>query len=55
MNKTMQDVYRKKEITGAIAILQADGVSDEVIISKVMDCFHVTREYVLALLAPQNA
>ena len=46
--------YKEKEVTGAIKILKSTGVSDSDIITKVMSTFDVTKEYVLALLAPQN-
>ena len=55
MCKAMEKRYQEKEITGAIRMLRADGASDETIITKVMSLFNVTREYVLALLAPKQA
>ena len=47
--------YKEKEITGAIKVLQSVGISDNDIISKITETFDVTKEYVLALLAPQKA
>ena len=55
MCKAQEKNNLKREVTGAIRMLRADGASDETIITKVMGLFHVTREYVLALLAPQKA
>ena len=36
-------------------MLRLDGASDEDIIAKVMKLYNVTKEYVVALLAPQKA
>ena len=55
MCKAMEKKEKRDKVTGAIDMLRADGASDETIITKVMGLFHVTREYVLALLAPQKA
>ena len=55
MCKSMERRDQKKEVTGAIRMLRADGASDETIITKVTGLFNVTREYVLALLAPKQA
>jgi len=55
MCKAMEDNNRKREVTGAIRMLRADGASDETIITKVTNLFNVTKEYVLALLAPKQA
>ena len=52
MCKAMEDNNRKREVTGAIRMLRADGASDETIITKVTNLFNVTKEYVFALLAP---
>ena len=55
MCKAMEKRYQEKEVTGAIRMLRADGASDETIIAKVTSLFNVTKEYVLALLAPKQA
>ena len=55
MCKAMEKRYQEKEVTGAIKAYRLDGVSDEDIIVKVMKLYNVTREYVLALLAPKQA
>ena len=55
MCKAMEDNNKKREVTGAIKAYRLDGASDEAIITKVMSLFNVTREYVLALLAPKQA
>ena len=55
MCKAQERNNLRREVTGAIRMLQADGASDETIISKVTSLFNVTREYVLALLVPKQA
>ena len=55
MWKSIERRDKEKEVTGAIRVLRADGASDETIITKVMSLFNVTRDYVLALLAPKQA
>ena len=55
MCKAMERRYQEKEVTGAIKAYRLDGASDEDIITKVMKLYNVTREYVLALLAPKQA
>ena len=54
MCKSMERRDQKKEVTGAIRMLRADGASDETIITKVTSLFNVTREYVLVLLGPKQ-
>lgn len=54
MCKAMEKRDQHQKITGAIDVLRLDGVSDEDIITKVMKLYNVTREYVLALLAPKQ-
>lgn len=49
----MEKYTKEKEVTGAIKVLKADGNPDEYIISKVMQLFDVTREYVTDLLTPK--
>ena len=44
---------KKKTVEGAIMGLQMAGVNEEDIISKIIEKFNVTKEYVQALLAPQ--
>ena len=46
---------QKEKITGAIQGMQLMGASDNDIVSKIVDTFHVSKEYVLALLAPKQA
>ena len=55
MCKAMEKRDQKKEVTGAIKAYRLEGASDETIITKVTSLFNVTREYVLALLAPKQA
>ena len=51
----MEKKQKKDEITGAITGMRMMGASDNDIIVKIVEKFNVTREYVLALLAPQKA
>ena len=55
MCKAMEKRDQRKEVAGAIRMLRADGASDETIITKVTNLFNVTKEYVLALLASNQA
>lgn len=55
MCKALERRYQEKEVTGAIKGMRKLGASDDNIIKAVMEMFNFTREYVLALLAPQNA
>ncbi|MBR1630169.1 MAG: hypothetical protein IJ679_13050 [Lachnospiraceae bacterium] len=51
----MERRYKKEQITGAINGMRIAGLDDETIIDKIIEAYNVTREYVLALLAPQTA
>ena len=53
--KAMEDNNMKKEVTGAIKGMRMMGASDNDIIAKIVENFNVTKDYVLALLAPQKA
>jgi len=55
MCKAMEDNNRMREVTGAIKGMRIAGMADDDILTKVMEAFHVTKEYVLALLAPKRA
>ncbi len=55
MCKAMERKEKRDEVNGIIKFLKLDGVSEEEIITKVIKCFGVTREYVLALLKAQEA
>lgn len=55
MCKAMEDNNKKREVTGAIKGMRIAGMNDDDILIKVMEAFHVTREYVLALIAPKQA
>ena len=55
MCKAMEKNNLKREVTGAIKAYRMDGASEEDIITKVMKLYNVTREYVLALLEPNQA
>ena len=54
MCKAMEKKQQRDEINGVIKFLRSTGTPESDIITKVMDSFHVTREYVLALLTPQK-
>ena len=51
----MEKKQTKDEITGAIRVLKSTGATDNDIIAKIMETFHVTKEYVLTILSPQKA
>jgi len=55
MCKAMEDNNMKKEVTGAIKGMRIAGMSDSDILTKIIENFNVTKEYVLALLTPQKA
>ena len=55
MCKAMDRRYKEKEVTGAIIGMRIAGMTDDDILIKVMEVFHVTKEYVLALLTPKKA
>ena len=50
----MEKKEKKDKITGVIQGMQLMGASDNDIINKITEVFHVTREYVLALLIPKQ-
>ena len=50
----MEKKTKKDQVTGAIEAYRDCGTSEEDIIERVIKKFNVTKEYVLALLAPQN-
>ncbi|MBR1742581.1 MAG: hypothetical protein IJ733_12095 [Lachnospiraceae bacterium] len=47
--------WKEKEVTGAIKGMQIAGMSDNEIMTKIIENFNVTKEYVLALLTPQKS
>ena len=55
MCKAQEKNNLKREVTGAIMGMRKLGASDDSIIAAVMEMFNVTKEYVLALLAPKQA
>ena len=50
----MEKKQQRDEINGVITGMRMMGASDSDIIVKVVEKFHVTKEYVLALLTPQK-
>ena len=55
MCKAQEKNNLKREVTGAIMGMRKLGASDDSIIAAVMEMYNVTKEYVLALLAPKQA
>ena len=53
MCKAMEKKQTKDEINGAIKFLRTTGASDNDIVTKIVETFHVKKEYVLSLLTPQ--
>ena len=51
----MEKKEKKDKITGAIQGMRIAGMTDDDILIKVMEAFHVTREYVLAIMKAQAA
>jgi len=51
----MEKKQKKDEINGAIIGMKIAGMSENDIIAKIIENFHVTKEYVLALLSLQRA
>ena len=49
------DYTKKVKIISIIDYMRDEGKSESDIIDKIIDKYHVTKEYVLALLAPQKA
>lgn len=50
----MEKKSKKDQVTGAIEAYRDCGTSDEDIVERIIKKFNVTKEYVLALLAPQK-
>ena len=55
MCKAQEKNNLKREVTGAIMGMRKLGANDDSIITAVMEMLNVTKEYVLALLAPKQA
>ena len=51
----MDRKYKEIEVTAVIGVYKDFGFSDEDIIEKIINKYNVTKEYVLALLEPQEA
>ena len=51
----MEKKQKKDEINGVIKFLRSSGTPESDIITKVMESFNVTKDYVLVLLTPQQA
>ena len=51
----MEKKEKKDKIIGVIDYMRDEGKSESDIIDKIIDKYHVTKEYVLALLTPQKA
>ena len=55
MCKAMEKRDQRNMIIGVIQGMRLMGASDNDIISKLVEAFHVSEDYVLALLAPEQA
>ena len=55
MCKAQEKNNLKREVTGAVKGMRIAGMKDDDILTKVMEVFHVTKEYVLAILKAQAA
>ena len=55
MCEALERRYKEKELIGVIKGLQIAGFTENDIITKVIENFNVTKDYVLALLKPQEA
>ena len=51
----MENRDRKMKITGAIDYMKDEGMSEQDIISRIMEKYQVTKEYVLDVLKPKTA
>ena len=50
-----EDTVAVEKVSGVIEGMKLMGASENDIINKVMETYNVTKEYVLALLAPKTA
>lgn len=50
----MEKKAQRDRILGAIDYMQDEGKSENDIVEKIIEKYHVTKEYVLALLVPQK-
>ena len=50
----MENRMKREKITGVIEYMKDEGISDSDIIRKIMERYHVTKEYVLAILSPKT-
>lgn len=55
MCQSLEKRYKEKEVKGAIEGMRLMGASDNDIVTKIMEKFNVTKEYVIALLSPKSA
>ena len=55
MCQAMKDYTKKHRILGVIDYMRDEGKTEEEIITKIVEKYNVTEEYVLALLKPQVA
>ena len=51
----MEKRYQKEKLEGVIAGMRIAGMDDKDIVSKIIERFNVTKEYVMELLAPKTA
>ncbi len=55
MCKALDNRIQKEKIISVMDYMKDEGKSETDIINKIIERFHVTKEYVLALLSPQKA
>ena len=54
MCKALENRIQKEKIISVMDYMKDEGKSETDIINKIIERFHVTKEYVLALLSPQK-
>ena len=53
MCESLERRYKKEKIEGAIEGMRLMGASDNDIVTKIVETFNVTKEYVMSLLSPK--
>ena len=55
MCESLKKKEQRDRITGAIEGMRIAGMTDNDIVTKIIENFHVTKEFVMSLLAPKTA
>ena len=55
MCEALERRFKQEKIIGVIEFLRINGTPDKDIVSKITAAFNVTKDYVFALLTPQEA